>query len=51
MLNNSMPYFVMDTMIIGIPDSTFYIVFGSFAVCACLLLLWAFTFRSDIDAN
>jgi hypothetical protein len=46
-----MTHVSMTHMIIGIPDSTFFIVFGSFAVCACLLLIWAFTFRSDIDAE
>lgn len=49
MLNNGMPYAIMHNMIIGLPESTFFIVIGSFAFCALLLLIWAFTFRSDSD--
>jgi hypothetical protein len=41
----------MKHMIIGLPDSTFFIVFGSFAVAGCLLLVWALTFRSDTNAE
>lgn len=41
----------MTHMIIGLPDSTFFIVFGSFAVCACLLLMWALVFWRDIDVE
>ena len=46
-----MPHASMKHMIFGLPDSTFLIVFGSFAVCACLLLIWALAFRSDIDVE
>jgi len=51
MLNSSMSYIIMHTMIIGIPDSTFLIFLGSFAGCACLLLLWAFIFKGDVNDN
>ena len=46
-----MSHISMTHMIIGLPDSTFFIVFGSFIVCAALLLIWALAFRSDINGN
>lgn len=42
-----MAYLVTHSMIIGLPESTFFIVFSSFAFAACLLLIWAFTFKGD----
>ena len=51
MLNISMPYVNMDNMIVGLPESTFFIVLGAFVLFALLLLIWAFTFRSDNDGD
>jgi hypothetical protein len=42
---------ITDNMIVGLPESTFYIVFSSFAFFALLLLVWALSFRSDSDVE
>ena len=51
MLNSDTSKISMITMIIGLPESTFFLVVGAFGFCALLLLGWALLFKDDINGN